>query len=211
MKRCILTLVLCMVSAPVLAHGTVVHKNNAEVLKHLTEVPQTEPALQFDLKLGGPFQLIDQNGNQRTEVNPDGHMQLLFFGYANCASICTVALPLMADVVDDLAQQNLPITPVMITVDPKRDTLSTIGPGVQKYHPDFVGLTGNEAALQKAYDLYSIQNKVVFNDPKFGDVYAHGSHIYLLDARGQFLTLLPPILSSKRIEEIVLKYVSTGS
>jgi protein SCO1 len=204
MKRHILTLLLCLASAPVLAHGTVVHKNNAEV-------PRTEPALPFDLKLGGPFRLTDQNGNQRTEVNPDGHMQLLFFGYANCVSICTVALPLMADVVDDLAQQNVPITPVMITVDPKRDTLSTIGPGVQKYHPDFVGLTGNEAALQKVYDLFSIQHKVLFNDPELGDVYAHGSHIYLLDEKGQFLTLLPPILSTERIVQIVKKYAGTGS
>jgi len=204
MKRHILTLLLCLASAPVLAHGTVVHKNNPEM-------PQTEPTLPFDLKLGGPFQLTDQNGNQRTEVNPDGHMQLLFFGYANCASICTTALPLMADVVDDLAQQNLPITPVMITVDPKRDTLSTIGPGVEKYHPDFVGLTGNEAALQKVYDLFSIQHKVVFNDPELGDVFAHGSHIYLLDAKGKFLTLLPPILSTERIEAIVMKYASSGS
>ncbi|MBE9477513.1 MAG: SCO family protein, partial [Proteobacteria bacterium] len=206
MKQSLFGMLLCLVAAQVSAHGTVVHQNNVEAQQHLQTTKKTVPALPFDLKLGGSFELTDHNGNQRTEANPDGHMQLLFFGYANCASICTVALPLMGDVVDDLAGRGLNVTPVMITIDPKRDTLETIGTDLQKHHPDFVGLTGNPDALQNAYDLYSIEHKVVFTDPQYGKVFAHGSHIYLLDAKGKFLTLLPPILSAERIVEIVQKY-----
>ncbi len=211
MKPHLLSLLLCLAGAPLLAHGTVVHKNNAEAEQHLQATEQTGPVLPFDLKLGGSFELTDQNGSQRTEANPDGHMQLLFFGYANCQAICSVALPLMAGVTDDLAARGLPITPVMITVDPNRDTVETIGVDLQKHHPDFVGLTGSSSALQNAYDLYSIEQTVVFTDPELGDIFAHGSHIYLLDAKGQFLTLLPPILSSDRIVEIVQKYAINGS
>jgi protein SCO1/2 len=90
----------------------------------------------------------------------------------------------MADVVDDLAERSLPITPVMITVDPKRDTVAEMGPALKKHHPDFVGLTGDLPDLETAYDLYSIERTVVFTDPELGDIFAHGSHIYLLDAKG---------------------------
>ena len=209
MKRCILTMLLCLAGTPVLAHGTVIHENNAEAVQHQQQ--PSSPALPFDLKLGGSFALTDQTGAKRTEVNPEGHMQLLFFGYANCVSICTVALPLMGDVVDDLAVRGLNVTPVMITIDPKRDTVETIGADLQKHHPDFVGLTGSPPALKNAYELYSIDHKVVFTDPELGDVFAHGSHIYLLDAKGKFLTLLPPILSAERIVEIVQTYAINGS
>lgn len=209
MKRHLLSIMLCLASAPALAHGTVAHKNTAEATKHQQQ--STTPALPFNLNLGGAFVLTDHTGNQRTEMNPDGHMQLLFFGYANCQSICTVALPMMGDVVTDLAARGLTVTPVMITVDPKRDTVENMGPVLQKHHPDFVGLTGATAALDKAYDLYSIEHKVVFTDPEQGDIFAHGSHIYLLDAKGKFLTLLPPILSADRVVEIVQKYADAGS
>ena len=52
----------------------------------------------FDV--GGSFTLKDQFGQVRTERDPNGRAQLLFFGYANCRSICSAVLPLMAEVVD---------------------------------------------------------------------------------------------------------------
>lgn len=211
MKTHVLSLILCLMASPVLAHGTIVHKNADEVQKHLQEIPAQDTNTPFNFDLGGPFNLTDQTGNIRTQENPNGQMQLVFFGYANCASICSVALPLMADVVDDLAASNLKVTPVMITVDPKRDTVETIGPALKKHHPDFIGLTGTAPDLQKVYDLFSIDHKVVFTDPEQGDVFAHGSHIYLLDAKGGFLTLLPPILSADRIVQIVQKYAKVGA
>lgn len=211
MKSGLITLLLFLTAPHVFAHGTVVHKTNTETQKHLEEAPNDQPNTPFNLNLGGAFQLTDQTGATRTEVDPDGQMQLLFFGYANCQAICSVALPLMADVVTDLAASNLAVTPVMVTVDPSRDTVDTIGAPLEKHHPDFVGLTGSTSDLQKTYDLYSVENKVVFTDPELGDIFAHGSHIYLLDAKGDFLTLLPPILSTKRVVDIVRSYANASS
>lgn len=162
------------------------------------------PPLPFDL--GGSFELVDQTGAQRSEVNPDGKPQLLFFGYANCQQICSVALPLMAEAVDALAEKGVGVTPVMITVDPARDTVETIGPPLEALHESFVGLTGSETALSTAYDAFSVEHSLVYEDPLEGPVYAHGSFVYLLDAEGTFLTLLPPILSADRVTELVLKY-----
>lgn len=157
--------------------------------------------LPFDL--GGAFSLTDQTGKTRTEADPQGRMQLLFFGYANCEAICSVALPLMADVTDLLAARAIEAVPVMITIDPVRDTIGKLGPALTRHHDDFVGLTGSDEALAEAYKLYAIEREVAFVDPELGPVFAHGSHIYLLDGEGQFLTLLPPVLSADRLTEIV--------
>ncbi|MEM7614131.1 MAG: SCO family protein [Pseudomonadota bacterium] len=165
--------------------------------------PQGLP-LPFDF--GGAFALTDHTGATRTQADPEGRMQLVFFGYANCEQICSVALPLMADVAYDLADRGLAVTPVMITVDPARDTVADIGPPLAEHHPDFVGLTGSEDELAPVYDLFAVEHKLVWTDPEYGPLYAHGSHIYLMDAAGAFLTLIPPILSPERATEIVAAY-----
>lgn len=160
----------------------------------------------FPFHIGGDFDLVDQTGASRTQSAPDGNFQLLFFGYANCEQICSASLPLMADIVDGLAQVGR-ITPVMITVDPKRDTVETIGPPLARYHPDFVGLTGTDAALQVAYDAFSVEKEVVFTDPAGGEIFAHGSFIYLLDGDGDVLTLVPPVMDVDQAVGIIAPYL----
>jgi protein SCO1 len=182
------------------AHDGVVHASDAEASAHAGE------GLPLPFNLGGAFALTDQHGARRTQANPQGHLQLMFFGYANCQEICSVALPQMADIAHGLAAQGLPVTPVMVTVDPVRDTPALMGAALQKLHPDFVGLTGDDAALAHVYKLFSIDNELVFEDPASGPVYAHGSFLYLLDAEGAFLTVLPPILSTDRMIEIIAGY-----
>lgn len=161
--------------------------------------------LPFDL--GGSYTLIDQSGTTRSEIDPQGHPQLLFFGYANCQQICSAALPLIGDITRALAEDGTTLQPVMITVDPTRDTPDTIGAPLAAHHPDFIGLTGSDVALQVAYDAFSVEKEEIFHDPEYGPVYAHGSFIYLLNAKGQFLTLIPPILDTDAAAKIVRKYL----
>lgn len=161
----------------------------------------------FQRAIGGPFELIDQYGNTRSEVDPDGHAQLLFFGYANCPDICTAALPLMAHIVDKAGAAGIGLRPVMITVDPARDTPQTMGPPMQALHPDFIGLTGTQTALSASYAAFEVDVEPLFQDPGGQWIYAHGSFIYLLDAKGGLLTLLPPILGADEAARIVLGYL----
>ncbi len=162
------------------------------------------------LDIGGPFSLIDQKGHIRTEVDPAGHQQLVFFGYANCKEICSAALPQMAEVAQGLAARGIAVTPILITVDPTRDTVATLGPALEKYDQNFVGLTGDAVALDVAYKAFSIDSSLVFDDPFYGPVYAHGSFLYLLDAKGNLLTVIPPILSTDRVIDLVSTYTPQG-
>ena len=168
-----------------------------------------ETPLPFNL--GGAFDLVDHTGAPRSQVDPEGQPQLLFFGYANCQEICSAALPLMAEIVDTVEAAGHDLRPVMITVDPARDTVETLGPALRQHHEEFVGLTGSEAALQVAYDAFSVESEEIFFDPEHGPVFSHGSFLYLLDGEGKFLTLIPPILSPQEAGKIVLKYQSDAT
>jgi protein SCO1 len=179
------------------AHDGVDHGTEAEAAAHSAQ------GVPLPLNLGGAFTLTDQHGRPRSEADPDGQLQLLFFGYAQCREICSAALPQMADITDALAARGIRVTPILITVDPARDTVDAMAPAMAALSPDFIGLTGTEAELAVAYKAFSIDSSFVLNDPASGPVYAHGSFIYLLDGAGQFITLLPPILSNDRMIAII--------
>jgi protein SCO1 len=53
-----------------------------------------------------------------------------------------------------------------------------------------------------------VNNKVEFTGPEKGAIYSHGTFIYLLDAQGKVLTLLPPILHADRVAKIVQGYLA---
>lgn len=161
-------------------------------------------------EVGGAFELVDQSGDVRTHKHPDGHYQLLFFGYATCQQICSAAFPLMAEVVDMLEEEDIALTPVMVTIDPERDTADAMGPALEFFHESFIGLTGSQDALDVAYDAFSVEREYLFDDPEYGPVYAHGSFIYLLDGEGEVKSLLPPILAPEQMADIVRTYAVSG-
>ena len=185
------------------AHDGKKHPSQAEAGAHeqSADLPAPE-GLPLPFDLGGAFSLIDQDGHARTEVDPQGNMQLLYFGYASCRQICSVALPQMAEVEQGLAARGIAVTPVLITVDPLRDTVASLGPALKPFSPNFIGLTGDEAALRAVYKAFSIDSSLVFDDAQDGAVYAHGSFLYLLDAHGSFVTVIPPILTTDRVVDL---------
>lgn len=194
-------------AAQAYAHDGKPHQSNTVADAHTQSAGLPAPqGLPLPFDLGGPFNLIDQNGQTRTEADPKGNMQLLFFGYASCREICSAALPQMAEVADGLAARGVALTPILITVDPTRDTVASLGPAMEKLGSDFIGLTGDDAALKVAYKAFSIDSSLVFKDPFYGPVYAHGSFLYLLDAKGGFVTVIPPILSTDRVVELIATY-----
>ena len=160
--------------------------------------------LPFDV--GGPFTLTDQTGETRTDKSFHGTPALLFFGYAECQAICSVALPRMAEAVDLLAEAGSDVQPILITVDPARDTPEALTISAPKVHERLIALTGSDEALAEARKAYRVESKLIGEDIE-GPIFAHGSFIYLLGADGEVKTLMPPILAPDRMAEIVSGYL----
>ncbi|SDZ01629.1 protein SCO1/2 [Jannaschia faecimaris] len=169
------------------------------------------PDTAFPSNFGGAYDLTDHHGNHRSQADPAGNVQLVFFGYATCEAICTVALPIMSEMTAELAVRDIAVTPLVITVDPATDTVANMGPALATFAPGLTGLTGTEAELAHVRDLFHVERTLLFTDPRGVDVYAHGSHIFVMDGNGDFLTLLPPVLSTARMVEIVEGYTSQNA
>jgi len=185
-----------------LAHDGAIHPTTAEAAAH-----DTGPALPFPIEITPRFALIDQTGRAVTQADFAGWPMAIFFGYASCQAICSVALPSLAAALDLLGPEGADIAPILITVDPARDTPMAMTAALARYHPRLIGLTGSEAALAEARAVFQVEASQVTETPEGGPIYAHGSFIYLVGRDGVVKSLLPPILAPERIAELMRKYL----
>ena len=135
-------------------------------------------------EIGGPFSLIDQNGQRRSSADFRGRYMLIYFGYSSCPDVCPTTLSLMADALDRLGPAADRVVPVFITVDPERDTPAKLKPYMASFGPRFIGLTSDLATIKKVAALYRVYLK---KEPLPGGNYAmdHSSVIYLIGPDGK--------------------------
>lgn len=169
--------------------------------------PLLPSALPFNVEIGGGFELTDQFGETRRLEDFSGRHILVFFGFANCESICSAALPSMAAAIDELGERGERIDTIMITVDPDRDTPEGLRASLPKFHDDLIGLTGPRDALEAVWKAFHVEVKEVARDWNDEPIYAHGSFIYLIGPDGTVQTLLPPVLPPEQMAAIIQNYL----
>ncbi len=185
-----------------LAYDGATHATTTDAAAH-----EAGPTLPFPVEITPRFALIDQTGSAVTEADFAGRPMVIYFGYANCPGICPVALAHIAEALDILGPDGAGIAPILITVDPARDTPAAMAEALAKYHPRLIGLTGSEAALAEARAVFQVETSQVAETPEGGAIFAHGSFIYLFGGDGAIKSLLPPNLPPERLAELMRKYL----
>lgn len=146
---------------------------------------------------GGPFSLVDHRGVPVTEKTYAGKVMLVFFGFTSCPDVCPTGLSLMSDLLDTLGDQARHVQPILITVDPERDTKERLADYVQAFHPSLVALTGTIEqieAVAKAYRVYFKKAPLADSNDYSVD---HSAQIFVMGRKGEFLRFLDPSHESK--------------
>jgi protein SCO1 len=157
--------------------------------------------------IGGPFQLVDQNGKPFGDSDLKGKWHLVFFGYTNCPDTCPTALNEMALALDRLGKERDEFSIVFITVDPDRDTPEVLKSYVASFDAPIIALTGTApevAQAAKAYRVYSAQH------PRADGGYDmdHSAVIYVMDPEGRFAATFTPDSTAQAIAERLQKLLS---
>ena len=136
--------------------------------------------------VGGPFQLVDQNGKPADQNLLKGKWSAVFFGYTYCPDVCPTTLQALAQAETKLGDKARNLQVVFISVDPERDTPAQIKTylSTPSFPQGTIGLTGTPAqvaATAKAYRVY-------YQKDGQGDGYsvAHSSIVYLMNPDGKF-------------------------
>lgn len=139
----------------------------------------------FASAIGGPFQLVDQNGKTVTNTQLDGKWLLVYFGYTHCPDACPTALNNIAVALHELGAKRDEVRPVFISIDPARDTPSVMKDYVTAFDAPILALTGTAAQVARAANDYRVYYA---KHPEPGGDYSmdHSSIIYVMDPKGRF-------------------------
>jgi len=159
--------------------------------------------------IGGAFTLTDNTGKRVTDQDFRGKYTLVFFGFTSCPDICPAGLQLIAGALEKLGTKAQRITPIFISVDPRRDTPEKLAAYVKNFDTRLVGLTGTPeeiAAVAKAYKVYYA--KVPSKERPDDYTMDHTSIIYVTDPKGEFVTHFTPSTSVDDMAATLDKIVS---
>ena len=118
-------------------------------------------------EIGGPFELVNGQGETVTEADVITEPTLIYFGYTFCPDVCPLDTVRNAEAVDVLAERGQSVTPVFITIDPERDTPEVIGDYVELMHERMIGLTGSPEQVKAASSAYKTFYRKQPGDPEF--------------------------------------------
>jgi cytochrome oxidase Cu insertion factor (SCO1/SenC/PrrC family) len=141
------------------------------------------------IDVGGPFKLTDHLGQPRTDADFRGRYMLIYFGFTFCPDICPTTLAVVAEALDRLGADAKKIVPVLITVDPQRDTPAVLADYVKAFGPTFVGLTGSADQIkdvEKKFRVYAVKRPTGESGGKDGTYGVdHSNILYLVGPDGK--------------------------
>lgn len=146
-------------------------------------------------QIGGPFTLVNQDGDTVTDADFRGKAMLIYFGFTYCPDICPTSLQVMSAALDQLpADDRDAFQPLLISVDPERDTPELLAQYVDSpaFPEGLMGLTGSEEQVRAAARAYRVFYSRVEDDGVSTEYTVdHSSLIYLMGPDGSFVDVFP--------------------
>lgn len=161
--------------------------------------------------VGGPFELVNGNGETVTDADFRGEYMLIYFGFTYCPDVCPLDLATMSDALDMLDENRAGnVQPLFISVDPERDTPEVVGQYVQHFHPRLMGLTGTPEQVAEAADAYRVYYRKAEVDGATDYLVDHSSIVYLMGPDGGFLTHFRHGATAEEMAEGIRRHIEAG-
>ena len=162
--------------------------------------------------IGGPFELVNADGETVTDQDVITEPALIYFGYTFCPDVCPLDVDRNAQAVEILEERGTTVTPVFISIDPARDTPEVVGEFAEAMHPRMIGLTGSESQVKQASQAY----RTFYNahEPQEGeeDFYLvdHSTFTYLTLPEHGFVEFFRREATSEEMADKVQCFVEAG-
>lgn len=136
--------------------------------------------------IGGPFEMVNGNGETVTDQTFAGKPTLMFFGFTYCPDVCPTTLSELQGWMEALGEDAGGLNYAFVTVDPERDTPDVMRDYVWAFDKRITPLTGSREqvdAMIKAYRVYA--KKVPLDDGDY--TMDHSAAVYLMDSDNRFV------------------------
>ncbi len=145
--------------------------------------------------IGGPFTLVDSNGEQVSWSDFDGKYRVVYFGYTFCPDVCPFEVQKIMQGYESFKQAKpqlaAQVQPIFISIDPERDTPAKVGEFTNAFSDDLIGLTGTPEQVHTAAEAFKVYYQK--GETMDGGAYLmdHSNVAYLMGREGEPIALLP--------------------
>lgn len=129
--------------------------------------------------IGGPFELVREDGVTVTDEDVFTKPTILYFGYTFCPDVCPLDTMRNADALRILDEQGYDAQAAFISIDPERDDVETVAEFTELFHENMIGLTGTPEQVKAASMAYKTYYKKQEGDPEYYLV-DHSTYAYLV-------------------------------
>jgi cytochrome oxidase Cu insertion factor (SCO1/SenC/PrrC family) len=161
--------------------------------------------------IGGPFDLVNQNGARVTEKDFTGKPTLIFFGYTYCPDVCPTELQIISAALDQLGDQAKDVQPIFVSIDPERDTPPVLKAYLESFGPRWIGLTGSPEQIRQITRNWHVFYEKRDNKASPKDyLMDHSSFVFLMGSDGHFLKHFNYTTDVKAFGQALSEALKTG-
>lgn len=139
-----------------------------------------------------PFVLQRCDGTPFANADLRGRVHLIYFGFTTCPDVCPTELGWMVRVLRQLGPLAESVQPVLVTVDPERDTAEKLAAYAAAFHPRLLALRGTSEQVKTAADAFGViyrKQTPVSQQPGFYLI-DHTMTTFVLDREGRIVQRL---------------------
>ncbi len=142
---------------------------------------------------GGPIELASTHGDFSLTQLDNNQVAIVSFGYTYCPDVCPMTQAVKKQALAVLTpQQRERIVPLMISVDPQRDSLERLTQYTGFFGERFIGATGTQQQLEELAKRYGvIWRRAEAENSAMGYTIDHSSSLYVVDREGKILDRVP--------------------
>lgn len=134
------------------------------------------------------FRLVDQDEQIVTPSDILGSPSIVFFGFTFCPDVCPTTLTTISSWLEQLGNDAEEFNVIFVSVDPGRDTPSTMATYVAAFHPQIRGWTGSAAEIANIADGFGVTYETVALNGSY--TMNHTAGIFIHDESGRFVTII---------------------
>ena len=178
--------------------------------KRRLEIEESRKKVQSsgDAHIGGTWSLVDHEGRPTTSADFRDLYTLMYFGFTYCPDICPMELKKMSQALDMLPEEAKPrIVPLMVSVDPWRDSIAQLAGYVHDFHPRLIGLVGTPQqtdSITRKFRVYTSKGPEESDGDYLVD---HSIFMYLMDKEGKFLDYYGVAMEADEIAQSITNHL----
>jgi protein SCO1 len=139
--------------------------------------------------IGGPFDLVDDNGNPVSDKQLAGKPFAMYFGYTFCPEVCPTTLLDLSRWIKHLGSDADKLNYAFVSIDPERDTPTLLHTYLSSFDPHIRGFTGTSEQIAKIAREYRVYYKKIPTE-NGSYVMDHSSIMYLMGAQGEMVSAI---------------------